>query len=344
VIAVSGKSGLNCEDVLKAVVERIPCPPSERHAPLQCLLFDTWFDQFRGVVCLVRVVSGSLKFGDRVMMKSTGKWYEVQIQGAMHPEPVVSSALHAGQVGFVLMNMKNPIDARVGDTLVDNEETEALPGFVAPNPMVFSGIYPMDSSEYEALEKAMDKLTLNDASVSVQKETSNALGMGFRCGFLGLLHMDVFRQRMEQEHEADIIVTNPTVPYIARMLETGTDVIVSNPSNFPDASLVEYFEEPIILASVITPVEYMGPIMELCKERRGEQVDIEYLDSNQVLFKYILPLGEIVLDFYDGLKGQSKGYASLDYETAGYRKAEVVRVNFVLNGAPVDALSTICHR
>ena len=296
-ILVSGKTGAGVSEpiageeisLLDAIIERIPAPSPGptgsadlRCLPSQALIFDTWFDPFRGVVSLVRLKKGTLRKGDFFYMKSTGKRYEVQDLGIMHPEFVSVPALHAGQVGCILANVKTPIEARVGDTIVVEPVTEALPGFDPPKSMVFAGVYPMDASEFDALDKAMSKLTLNDASVSCVKESSNALGLGFRCGFLGLLHMDVFRQRLEQEFAADVIITSPTVPFKARLIaDPENEILVSNPSLFPEPDQVISFSEPVILATIITPGEYLGSIMDLCVSKRGEQVELDYLDHNQ---------------------------------------------------------------
>jgi len=355
-LLVSGKTGAGVlepiageqQSLLDAIIERIPAPAGSaelRSEPLQALLFDTWYDTFRGVVMLARIWQGKMKRGDVITMKSTGKKYEIQELGIMHPELVPVSSLHAGQVGCIIANVKTPIEARVGDTIVLDVDTPALLGFDPPASMVFAGIYPMDTSEFDLLDKAMGKLTLNDASVSCIKESSNALGLGFRCGFLGLLHMDVFRQRLEQEFNADIIITSPTVPFKARLItDPDNEILVSNPSLFPDPTEVISFSEPVILATIITPGEYLGPIMDLCKTKRGEQVELEYLEHDQVLTRYILPLGEVVIDFYDRLKSVTKGYASLEYVSDGYQDANVVKLTFNLNGSAVDALTTIVHK
>ncbi|EKX46254.1 hypothetical protein GUITHDRAFT_157755 [Guillardia theta CCMP2712] len=344
ILQVSGKTGVGVEELLRAVIERIPPPTGSLQNGLRALVFDTWYETFKGVVSLIRVMEGQIAHGEKFLMKSTDKTYEVHELGIMHPEATPVTRLQAGQVGYILCNMKSPAEARVGDTVCSDASVEALKGFQPPVPMVFAGIYPIDASDFDALNKAISKLLLNDTSVSIFKESSNALGLGFRCGFLGLLHMDVFRQRLEQEHNADIIITNPTVPFRVRLKKNPKEfVTISNPSDFPDQSQVIEFEEPVVKASLLMPTEHLGGVMELCTSRRARDLDMVYLDSGQVLLKCILPLGEIVIDFYDKIKGISAGYASLEYEPAGFQQAQISKVTFHLNGKPVDALTTIVH-
>ena len=343
-ILASAKTGAGLDEILGAIVERIPAPIGDPDKPLKSLLFDSWFDAYRGVVCLVEIIDGVMRKGDDVVAAHTGNKYEVLDIGLMYPEPVPTGELHPGQVGYLICGMKSVKEARVGDTFYHaTKAVKPLPGFKPAKSMVFAGIYPVDTSEFEELRDAVEKLTLNDPSVHVEKESSVALGFGFRCGFLGLLHMDVFKQRLEQEYDMQIITTAPTVLYKIH-LNSGKTLDVENPSKFPDTTLIDHVEEPIISATIITPKQYLGAIMKLCQERRGEQTDMTYLDETRLVIKYRLPLNEIVTDFYDRLKSISAGYASFDYEIDTYEEADLIKMNILLNGKAVDALSVIVHR
>jgi translation factor GUF1, mitochondrial len=340
---ISGKTGLGVDTILPSIIDRVPCPSGSADKPLKALLFDSWFDEYRGVICLIEVIDGTIKKGDNIMAASTGHAYEVLDIGLMYPEPTPTNVLYTGQVGYVIPGMKTVKEAQIGDTFFhEKKPVVALPGFKPAKSMVFAGIYPVESTEYENLKDAIGKLTLNDPSVHVEKESSTALGFGFRCGFLGLLHLDVFKQRLEQEYNLSIITTAPTVLYKIK-LATGEEVLIENPSKFPELVKIDEIFEPMIRATIITPKEYLGVILKLCQDRRGEQKDMNYLDENRVILSYLMPLNEIVLDFYDKLKSNSAGYASFDYEEAGYVASDLVKMNILLNGKPVDALSIIVH-
>jgi len=344
IILISAKTGENVESLFPAIIDKIPSPSGNDEAPFKAFLFDSWYDEYRGVVCLIEVVDGSVKKGEKIVSIHTGQSYEVLDVGLMYPEPFATNALYTGQVGYLICGMKTVKDARVGDTFHLNKyPVEALPGFKPAKSMVFAGIYPVDTSEFETVRDAIEKLTLNDPSINIEKESSMALGLGFRCGFLGLLHMDVFRQRLEQEHNVSIICTSPTVSYKI-ILTNGDEAIIDNPSKFPEQPKIDQVLEPMINATVITPKKYLGNIMTLCQERRGEQTNMTYLDEQRIMLNYTLPLNEIVTDFYDKLKSLSAGYASFDYEESGYAPAELVKMNILLNGKSVDALSLIVHR
>ncbi|ORY96206.1 P-loop containing nucleoside triphosphate hydrolase protein [Syncephalastrum racemosum] len=348
VLQISAKSGLNIESVLPRVIEEIPSPVGSKAEPLRALLFDSWYDQYKGVVCMLRIVDGVLKKGDKITSAHSDNKYEVTEVGVMYPEQLPTGYLHAGQVGYVICGMKTASEAYVGDTFHHlNEKIEALPGFQAVQPMVFAGIFPVDTTDFRRLDESITKLTLNDSSVSVHKETSHALGQGWRLGFLGTLHMDVFRQRLENEYEANIIVTAPTVPFRI-VYKDGTTKTIRNPSEFPETDernfKVARLEEPMVLATMIFPEEYMGKMIELCGSRRGEQRDYVYVDDTRVMMKYSMPLSEVVTDFYDELKSRSSGYATFDYEDAGYEESDLVKMTVLLNHKPVDALSIILHR
>lgn len=340
---ISGKTGLGVDTILPAVIDRVPCPSGSADKPFKALLFDSWFDEYRGVICLIEVIDGTVKKGDNIIAASTEHCYEVLDIGLMYPEPIPTDVLYTGQVGYIIPGMKTVKEAQIGDTFFhEKRQGIPLPGFKPAKSMVFAGIYPVESTEYENLKDAIGKLTLNDPSVHVEKESSTALGFGFRCGFLGLLHLDVFKQRLEQEYNLSIITTAPTVLYKIK-LTTGEEIPIENPSKFPDLARIDEIFEPMIRATIITPKEYLGVILKLCQERRGEQKDMSYLDENRVILSYIMPLNEIVLDFYDKLKSNSAGYASFDYEEAGYVASDLVKMNILLNGKPVDALSIIVH-
>ena len=345
IVLASGKSGIGIHDILSAVIERIPAPTSIVEAPLKALLFDSWFNEYKGVVCLVTLQDGVLKKGDSVTLAQTGNSYEVLEIGLMYPEETPTDALYAGQVGYVITGMKTVKEARVGDTLFHTKNpVKPFPGFKPAKPMVFAGIYPVDNSEFEQLHTAIEKLTLNDASVTVEKTTSAALGIGFRCGFLGLLHMEVFKQRLEQEYNVSAIVTAPSVLYKIKRTHSDEILNVETPSEFPDPHVIEQILEPIIKATIITPKEYLGGILKLCQEKRGAQTNLTFLTEDRVILQYKLPLAEVATDFYDQLKSISSGYASFDYEQAEYAQADLVKMDILLNGKPVDALSTIVHK
>eukprot|EP01135_Chromosphaera_perkinsii_P000763 Nk52_evm51s151 gene=Nk52_evmTU51s151 len=344
ILQISAKTGQNCESVLPCVVERIPPPTGDQNAPPKALLFDSWYDQFRGVVCLVHIIDGSLKVGDKIKSANTNRQYEIGEIGIMHPEQTPTGTLLTGQVGYIIAGMKTTKEARVGDTLFfPDSGVVPLPGFKAAKPMVFAGVFPTDSDDYDQLKQALEKLTLNDASVSVQKESSAALGLGFRLGFLGMLHMDVFATRLQEEHKSNVITTTPSVPFKA-VLKTGKEIVCENPESFPEPSKVDKFLEPMVLGTIVFPDEYMGKMINLCQTRRGVQKSMKFFGDSRVILEYILPLQEIATDFYDELKYLSSGYASFDYEEHGYEKSNLVKLEILLNGDSVDALSSVCHK
>ena len=344
IVLASGKAGLGIEEILKAVIERIPQPKTDLTAPLRALLFDSWFDEYRGVVCLIALDQGHLKKGDQITLMHTNNSYEVLELGLMYPNETPLNALYAGQVGYIITGMKTVKEARIGDTLHHYRKlVQALPGFKPAKPMVFAGIFPVDNSDFDLLRDAIDKLTLNDASVSVEKKSSPALGLGFRCGFLGLLHMDVFRQRLEQEYNLSVIATAPSVLYKVKMAHTGNVVDFETPSDFPEPHQIEEIYEPIIHGTIIVPKEYLGNMLKLCEEKRGVQLEMNYIDEQRVILKYKLPLNEVATDFYDQLKSMSSGYASFDYEEAGYEVADLVKMDILINKRAIDALSCIVH-
>lgn len=344
IIKASGKAGIGIQDILEAIITRMPSPTGSITEPLKALLFDSWFDDYRGVICLIAVHNGTIKKGDAIKLAQTNNTYEVLEIGLMYPDLKPMDALHAGQVGYVITGMKTVQEARVGDTIFHTKKpVEAFPGFRPAKPMVFAGIFPVDSSDFDALIDAIQKLTLNDASVSVEKKSSPALGLGFRCGFLGLLHMDVFKQRLEQEYNLTIIATAPSVLYKVKMKHTGDIVDIESPSDFPDPSKIDEIREPIIKATIITPKEYLGNMITLCEEKRGIQIGMQYLDEDRVILRYMLPLNEVATDFYDELKSRSSGYASFDYEEADFVASDLVKMDILLNRKSVDALSCIVH-
>ena len=343
--AVSAKVGLNIPDVLEAVVRDIPAPNGDRSAPLKALIFDSYYDSYLGVVVYVRVVDGELKAGDRIKLMHTGREFDVVEVGAMSPFGLQKcDRIAAGEVGYITASIKSVGDTRVGDTvtLAENPTADPLPGFKAVQPMVYAGIYPADGSKYGDLRDALEKLQLNDAALSFEPETSVALGFGYRCGFLGLLHMEIIEERLEREFNLDLITTAPSVIYEITMRD-GETIRIDNPSNYPDPAEIDTAAEPIVKASIITPTEYVGGLMDLCQDRRGEFIDMKYLDTNRVELHYRLPLNEIIYDFFDALKSRSRGYASLDYEMEGYEASKLVKLDFLLNGEQVDALSFIVH-
>ena len=343
--AVSAKNGLNIEQVLKKVVTDIPAPSGDSTAPLKALIFDSYYDSYLGVVVYVRVFDGSVKAGDRIRMMSTGSEFEVVSVGMMSPFGLDERpSLEAGDVGYLTASIKTVSETRVGDTvtLAEGGTSEPLPGFKRALPMVYSGIYPADGARYGDLREAIEKLQLNDAALSFEPETSAALGFGFRCGFLGLLHMEIIQQRLEREFNLDLITTAPSVIYKIDK-RGGETVYIDNPSNYPSGDEIEVASEPMVRASIITPTDYVGGIMELCQDRRGIYKDMTYLDGKRAELHYELPLNEIVYDFFDALKSRSKGYASLDYEFDGYKPSKLVKLDILLNGEIVDALSFIVH-
>lgn len=344
IVLTSAKTGVGIKDVLNALVQKIPSPESNLENPLKALLFDSWFDEYRGVICLIALKDGVLKKGDRITLAQAKTDYEILELGLMYPDLTPTQSLYAGQVGYIITGMKSVKEARVGDSIFHYKKpVTPFPGFKPAKPMVFAGIYPIDSTDFEPLTTAIEKLTLNDASVRVEKKTSAALGLGYRCGFLGLLHMDVFRQRLEQEYGINAIVTAPTVLYKVD-LTNGEKIDVENPADFPAVNSIETIYEPAINATIIVPQQYMGAIIQLCEGRRGVQQDISYLTEDRVILKYQLPLNEIATDFYDQLKSLSSGYASFDYDEAGYQPADLVKMDILLNGKAVDALSVIVHK
>ena len=344
-ILVSAKQGIGIVETLEAVVHRVPRPKGDPEAPLKALIFDSWFDSYRGVIILIRVIDGRIRIGQKIRLWSNGANYDVEALGYHTPKPVPCDVLSAGEAGFLHANIKTVSDAKIGDTIVDhvNPATEPLPGFQEIKPMVFAGLYPVESHEHGLLRDALEKLRLNDSAFNFEPENSVALGFGFRCGFLGLLHLEIVQERLEREFKIDLITTAPGVRY--RITLTGGDVIeVENPSKFPDPSSIEQIEEPIIEASVITREEYIGEILKLLEEKRGTQLKLEYLHGGRMLVVYELPLNEIVLDFYDRLKSASRGYASLDYHLSGHRISKMVKLDVLVAGEPVDALSIIVHK
>lgn len=344
-ILCSAKTGLGIEDVLEAIVANVPAPNGDAEKPLKALVFDSKFDAYKGVVLYIRVIDGSIKKGMKIRMMATGAEFEVTEVGYFKPGIVNVDSLEPGQVGFFAAAIKNVKDARVGDTVTDanNPAEHALPGYRKATPMVFCGLYPVENSDYDNLRDALEKLQLNDASLVFEPETSIALGFGFRCGFLGLLHMDVIKERLEREYNLSLITTAPNVIY--EVFRTNGDVeMVDNPSNFPDPTVIDHVEEPYVNATIIVPKDYVGAVMELSQEKRGEYENMTYLDETRVMIHYALPLSEIIYDYFDRLKSVTRGYASLDYELAGYRVSNLVKVDILLNGDPVDALSAIVHR
>lgn len=344
-VLTSAKTGIGIEDVLEAIVANIPAPEGDAQKPLKALVFDSKFDAYKGVVLYFRVIDGRVRKGMKIRMMATGAEFEVTEVGVFKPNPVIVDELDAGQVGFLAAAIKNVKDARVGDTITDanNPADEALPGYRKATPMVYCGLYPVENSDYDNLRDALEKLQLNDASLVFEPETSVALGFGFRCGFLGLLHMDVIKERLEREYNLALITTAPNVIY--EVFRTNGDVeLVDNPSNFPDPTVIDHVEEPYVNATIIVPKDYVGAVMELSQEKRGEYENMTYLDETRVMIHYALPLSEIIFDYFDRLKSATRGYASLDYELAGYRASDLVKVDILLNGDPVDALSAIVHR
>ena len=339
---ISAKTGLNVEQVLETIVEKVPAPNGDEEAPLKALIFDSYYDSYKGVVCYVRIKDGVVKPGTKIKLMATNKVYDVTEVGVFTPKLMPISELRAGDVGYITASIKNVADARVGDTITeaDRPTVEALPGYKKAVPMVYSGIYPVDGAKYDELKEALEKLQINDAALDFEPETSIALGFGFRCGFLGLLHREIIQERIEREFNLDIITTAPSVVY--KVTKTNGEVLdLTNPTNLPEATEIDYMEEPIVKASIISPTDYVGAIMDLCQERRGTFIDMEYLETTRVCINYDMPLNEIVYDFFDTLKSRTRGYASFDYEFKGYTKTELVKLDILLNGDVVDALSMI---
>lgn len=344
-VLCSAKTGIGIEEVLEAIVERVPAPHGEEEAPLKALVFDSKFDAYKGVVLYVRVMEGCLRKGMKIRMMATGAEFEVTEVGYFKPGIVSVDSLDAGHVGFFAASIKNVRDARVGDTVtgVANPADKPLSGYRKATPMVYCGLYPVENSDYDNLRDALEKLQLNDASLVFEPETSTALGFGFRCGFLGLLHMDVIKERLEREYNLSLITTAPNVIY--QVFRTNGDVeLVDNPSMFPDPTVIDHVEEPFVAATIIVPKDYVGAVMELSQEKRGEYDNMTYLDDTRVMIHYALPLSEIIYDYFDRLKSATRGYASLDYELSGYRYSDLVKLDILLNGDPVDALSAIVHK
>ncbi len=344
-VPTSAKAGIGIEEILEQIVEKVPAPTGDPSAPLEALIFDSYYDAYRGVVASIRVVNGTVKVGDKIRMMSTGKDFEVLELAVATPKPLRQQELTVGDVGTLSASIKTVGDVRVGDTitLAKQPAAEALPGYRKMNPMVYCGLYPIDAAKYNDLREALEKLQLSDAALEFEPETSQALGFGFRCGFLGMLHMEIIQERIEREFNIDMITTAPSVIY--HVTTTAGEVLhVDNPSKMPDQQKVEFIEEPFVKAAVMTPNDYVGAIMELCQKKRGTFVDMQYIDTTRVKITYELPLSEIVYDFFDQLKSSTKGYASLDYELIGYQQSRLVKMDILLNNENVDALSFIVHR
>lgn len=344
-VLASAKAGIGIEDILEQVVKKVPAPTGDGDEPLQALIFDSHYDPYRGVIIYLRVVNGGVRPGMRVRMMATGAEFEVTEVGVFRPRMSPVDGLFAGEVGYLAASIKNVRDARVGDTVTDaaRPTKTALPGYRKANPMVFCGLYPVDSNEYHDLREALEKLSLNDAALTFEPETSTALGFGFRCGFLGLLHMEIVQERLEREYKLSLITTAPSVVYRVHLTD-GTEKEIDNPSEMPAGDRLNRVEEPYVKASIIVPRDYVGAVMELCQEKRGQFKDMQYLDETRTTLTYELPLSEIVYDFFDRLKSSTKGYASFDYELVGYRPSYLVKMDVLLNGEIVDALSFIVHR
>lgn len=344
-VLASAKEGIGIDEILEQIVEKIPPPEGDPDAPLKALIFDSLYDSYRGVIAYIRIVEGTVRVGEKIKMMATGKEFEVVELGVFTPKPVPKDELTVGDVGYLTASIKRVGDTRVGDTITSAEHParEALPGYRRMNPMVYCGMYPVDSSEYNDLREALERLELNDSSLQYEAETSQALGFGFRCGFLGLLHMEIIQERIEREFDIDLITTAPSVIYNIK-LTNGEEVQIDNPSNMPEATEIDEVQEPFVKATVMTPNDYVGAVMELCQRKRGDFIDMKYLDENGVNIVYDIPLSEIVYDFFDQLKSSTKGYASLDYEPIGYKTSRLVKMDILLNGEQIDALSVIVHR
>ncbi|MGV6973438.1 translation elongation factor 4 [Bacillus halotolerans] len=344
-VLASAKAGIGIEEILEQIVEKVPAPTGDPEAPLKALIFDSLYDAYRGVVAYIRVVEGTVKPGQKIKMMATGKEFEVTEVGVFTPKATPTEELTVGDVGFLTAAIKNVGDTRVGDTITSaaNQAAEALPGYRKLNPMVYCGLYPIDTAKYNDLREALEKLELNDSSLQYEAETSQALGFGFRCGFLGMLHMEIIQERIEREFKIDLITTAPSVIYDVYMTD-GEKVVVDNPSNMPDPQKIERIEEPYVKATMMVPNDYVGAVMELCQGKRGNFIDMQYLDANRVSIVYDMPLAEIVYEFFDQLKSSTKGYASFDYELIGYKPSKLVKMDIMLNGEKIDALSFIVHR
>lgn len=344
IIRASGKTGMGVEEILKAVVKRIPCPQGDENAPLQALIFDSVFNSFRGIIAYFKVENGIIRTGDKVKFFNTGKEYDADEVGVLKMDLVPRKELRTGDVGYIISGIKTSREVKVGDTIthIDRPCEKAIEGFEEVKPMVFAGVYPIEAEDYENLRSSLEKLQLNDASLTFQPESSLALGFGFRCGFLGLLHMEIVQERLDREFNMNVITTVPNVSYMVYDKQGGVQE-VHNPGGMPDPTLIDHIEEPYIDASIITTTDYIGSIMTLCLGKRGELVRQDYISGNRVELHYKMPLGEIVIDFYDKLKSLSKGYASFDYHAAGFRPSKLVKLDILLNGEPVDALSTLTH-
>ena len=342
---ISAKTGKNVGEVLSRIVDAVPAPTGDPDAPLKALIFDCLYDNYKGALSYVRVFDGTVKPGTRIRMMASGSEFDVTEVGVFAPTWKPVDSLTAGEVGYIAASIKSVAETKVGDTITEANRPakEALPGYKQANSMVFCGVYPADGAHYDDLKEALDKLKLNDASLSYEHETSAALGYGFRCGFLGLLHMEIITERLEREFDLDLVTTAPSVVYHVFTLD-GQKIVIDNPSNLPNAAEIDYMEEPIVKATIMTPSEYVGTIMELCQNNRGMFVDMQYIEADRVNLHYILPLNEIIYDFFDSLKSRSRGYASFDYELSGYAKSDLVRLDFLLNGEMCDALTTIVHK
>lgn len=342
---ISAKTGLNVNEVLAKIVDTVPAPTGDSDAPLKALIFDCFYDNYKGALSYVRVFDGTVKAGTRICSMATGNEFDVTEVGVFAPTWKPVESLTAGEVGYIAASIKSVAETKVGDTITEaNRPTkEALPGYKQANSMVFCGVYPADGAHYDDLKEALDKLKLNDASLSYEHETSAALGYGFRCGFLGLLHMEIITERLEREFDLDLVTTAPSVVYRVHTLD-GQELVIDNPTNLPNAAEIDYMEEPMVKATIMTPSEYVGTIMELCQNNRGVFVDMQYIEADRVNLHYVLPLNEIIYDFFDSLKSRSRGYASFDYELSDYEKSDLVRLDFLLNGEMCDALSTIVHK
>lgn len=342
---VSAKAGIGVDDLLGQIVDKLPAPQGDDEAPLKALIFDSFYDNYRGAISMVRIMDGRVKAGDKIKMMSTGKVFEVVEVGYFSPHMIPCSVLTAGEVGYIAGSIKNVSDTAVGDTITnaDNPAKEPLPGYKKATPMVYTGVFPADGARYDDLKEALLKLQLNDASLSFEPEVSSALGFGFRCGFLGLLHMEIIEERLEREFDLDLITTAPSVSYNVYKTN-GEKLIIDNPTTLPNTSEINYIEEPMVCAKLFTPPEYVGAIMELCQSKRGIFIDMSYIDPTRVQLIYRMPLNEIVYDFFDNLKSRTRGYASLDYEPDGYDRSELVRLDMMINGEICDALSIIVHK
>ncbi len=345
ILRISARDGIGVEETMQAVVDRIPAPSGDSEQALRCLVFDSLYDQYRGVICFIRLVDGSLRRGDRIKLFSTGIEYEVEELGILRLTRVPAEQLYSGEVGYIIANIKDLAEARVGDTVIHagGAEVEALPGYQPLKPMVFSGLYPVNSDAHAELRDALEKLKLNDAAFSFEPETSDALGFGFRCGFLGLLHMEIVQERLDREYEMDIIATLPNVRFEVEATD-GNVSQVENPSHLPPVGQIQQIREPILDAQVLVPSEYIGNVMQVCNDRRGVYLNTEYLDGERAILHYELPLGEVVVDFYDRIKSVSRGYASFDYEHKEMRPGPLVRLDILINGDPLEALAVIIHR